>query len=150
MKRWLIGLVVMAPAGCGGDDPQGPPQVQTVQAVVTVDWPLAREPGFVDASFEIIEFNFDVATIASGTIPPSGLTETRFLAECGPSGPQTFVVHFSGHFLGYEDDPRAIEEEAGCGMFDAIVFRDCDDPFYTTEPVEPGEPRWQCQPPPAE
>jgi len=149
MKRWLIGLVVFVFAGCGSDDPQGPPQVQTAEAVVTVDWPLAREPGFVEARYSIKAFDFDTTTYAHGPIPQTGTTVAQFTAECGGVGvgPQLFVVTFGGHYSAHEEDPRAVEEEVTCSMVDTFSFPDCDNPLYTTEPSEEGAPRWQCEPP---
>jgi len=45
MKRWLIGLVLFAFAGCGGDDPPptGPvPNQRSIKLEIT--WPLATHP----------------------------------------------------------------------------------------------------------
>ena len=140
-------ILVLSLSACSGDDPKGPPPVQTVEATVIVDWPLAREPGFVDASFTIREFTFDTTTFATGTIPPSGVAEARFLAECGPSRPQVFVISLVGHFSFYEDDPVVPEEGPLCRMGDSITFLDCENPTYTTDPQDWSAPQWQCEPP---
>ena len=130
MTRWLAGLMLIASAGCGGDDPQGPPPVQMIEAVVVIDWPLAREPGFVDASWGFTEWPFpdSTSTFGSGSIPPSGMTEYRFDTECGPSGTATFFMNLTGHFTEYVDDPRAAADNYVCSMWDGFSFYDCDNP----------------------
>ena len=85
--------LLVALAGCS--DSTGP---RTVEATLTVDWPLAREPGFVDAEFSVWPFDISSQStiIASGPIPASGTAVTRFLVECG--GRQVYKVGAQGHF----------------------------------------------------
>ena len=135
MRTATVCLLV-ALAGCS--DSTGP---RTVEATLTVDWPLAREPGFVDAEFSV--WPFDISSqpsiIASGPIPASGTAVTRFLVECG--GRQVYSMSARGHF-------EQKGEEAICAMYAYFSFPDCDNAAYTAEPYPTfGDNFWPCQPP---
>jgi hypothetical protein len=136
MRTATVCLLV-ALAGCS--DSTGP---RTVEATLTVDWPLAREPGFVDAEFSVSPFDISSQStiIASGPIPASGTAVTRFLVECG--GRQVYMVGARGHF-----EQKGEGEAAICPMQDFFSFPDCDNAEYTAELFPYSDDIWGCQPP---
>ena len=148
---------MIAFVGCGGDDPQGPPPVQTVDAVVVIDWPLAKEDGFVADRYEVLRPVFNPPNpdikgpMAAGPLSPTGTAEALFEAKCGPVGnTDLYIVHVYGHFAYYEQNPVNEVEGITCQMSDAFEFTDCEDPVYSMQPRSWNGDRWQCQPPPAE
>jgi hypothetical protein len=157
MKRWLIGLVMFVFAGCGSEDPQGPDPIQHVEAVVLIDWPLAKEDGFVADRYEVYRptlFESDSKNpgpVATGLLSTTGTAEARFEAECGPVGQVDFyIVHVYGHFAYYEQNPENEVEDITCQMSDSFEINDCEDPVYSMQPRSWSGDRWQCQTPPAE
>lgn len=137
MRTATVCLLV-ALAGCS--DSTGP---RTVEATLTIDWPLAREPGFVDAEFSVWPFEISsqpIPIIASGPIPASGTAVTRFLVECG--GRQTYSMNARGHF-----EQKGEGEAAICDMYAYFSFPDCDNAEYTAEPYPVMGDTWGCQPP---
>lgn len=135
MRTATVCLLV-ALAGCS--DSTGP---RTVEATLTIDWPLAREPGFVDAEFSV--WPFDISSrpiIASGPIPASGTAVTRFLVECG--GRQVYSMRVTGHF-----EQKGEGEGAICRMYDYFSFPNCDNVAHTSEPISIDGDNWACQPP---
>jgi len=68
-------------------DPAGP---ELTGIVVTLDWPLAREPGFVDARWQLIRYEPESPDLLllgpRGSVVQSGVTDST----------GTFVVHVVG------------------------------------------------------
>ena len=82
----LAGLVALGlSAACS--DPAGP-ELTTI--VVTVDWPLAREPGFVDARWQLIRYDpgrSDLMgprgpVVQNGIIDSTGSFVVRYETRC--------------------------------------------------------------------
>lgn len=143
MRKWITGLALVALAGCGGDDPQGPSLGQMVEAVVPIDWPLAREDGFVDTSYRI-SLIYKEGDLASGPFTSAGTAEARFPAECGRP---IYLVRATGHFAQWEEHPD-LPDDAVIDCTEVRAFSvPCNDPAFTVVPVHLDPPAWGCAPP---
>ena len=96
-------------------DPAGP---ELTEIVVTVDWPVAREAGFVEARWQLIRYDPDSPFLLgprgpvaqSGVIGSTGMFTVRYSTSCG-EGEFGFTGHrieVLGHFTGHEG--RALPE----------------------------------------
>ena len=69
--------------GCGSDS--GPTGPETVRIAVTVDWPLAREEGFVNARWQLIEYmdaQHKNVLVKEGSFSAGGIAEIRYTTTC--------------------------------------------------------------------
>ena len=145
MRYFIIaGLVVLGTtAACS--DPAGP---EMTEIVVTVDWPVAREPGFVDARWQLIQYDPESPIVLgprgpvlqSGVIGSTGIFKVRYSASCG-EGELGFTGHrieVLGHFTGHEG--RALPE---CTMW---APHQCSSNPQTTA-LQSNPPFEECRPP---
>jgi len=137
MRAAAVCCAVVLSGLVGCSDTEGPPR--TVEATLIVDWPLAREPGFVVDTFGVLDLDLaNDEPIAGGTIPASGTAEVRFIARCGPRA-LGYKVWMEGHF-------EQKGEDAVCWMTDFFSFDDCSNPTITTEPTSlSSDDPWGCQ-----
>jgi hypothetical protein len=83
-----------------------------VEISITGDWPLASEPGFVDARWEVLRVNPDRTVwhtpLAGGTIGPDGRFTARYVARCeeGFSTPAGYGLRVRGRFEAYRPGER--------------------------------------------
>ena len=100
----VAGLVALGVcAACS--DPVGP-ELATI--VVTVDWPLAREPGFVEARWQLIRYDPGSPEllgprgpiVQSGVIDSTGTSVVRYETRCdrGEFGSTGHRIEVFGHF----------------------------------------------------
>jgi hypothetical protein len=100
----VVGIVALGvSAACS--DPTGP---ELTRIVVTLDWPLAREPGFVDARWQLIRYDPESPdllgprgpVVQSGVIDSSGTSVVRYDASCdgGEFGSTGHRIEVFGHF----------------------------------------------------
>ena len=90
-------------------DPVGP---ALTHIVVTVDWTVAREPGFVDARWQLISYDPDGVirrgpVMDSGIVGPDGLFTVRYSARCEGDawGSTGHRIELFGHFEAHEGGP---------------------------------------------
>ena len=108
MRRWILaaaGLPFLVLPGCGSD-PEGPPQAVETQITAEIDWPIAREPGFVDAKWVVWGDPSYIIGPVEGAIPATGVATAQFKLRCirGFSIPANVFFQVQGHFDGREDD----------------------------------------------
>ena len=116
MRYWsAVVEVVLVAAGCG-QTPEGPPPVVETRITAEIDWPLAREPGFVDTKWYVWGDSDYIIGPSEGPIPATGAATAQFRIRCVRGRPIPATVFFSvrGHFESREDDwpcmqyPRSI------------------------------------------
>jgi len=144
MRRWILaaaGLPFLVLPGCGSD-PEGPQEVDT-QITVEVDWPLAREPGFVNARWRVFRldavpdsFAYRRVLVGEGDIGSGGTATARFTVRCTPGValhfPPIHEMEVVGHFTEYEI-PDQDEDTYWCRRnnvhpVDSPSFRCTDEP----------------------
>ncbi|MEJ2547738.1 MAG: hypothetical protein P8125_07945 [Gemmatimonadota bacterium] len=130
--------------GLACTDPVGP---ELTEIVVRVDWAVARQPGFVDARWQVIEYDADDwiprgPVVAEGEIGADGLFTVRFEADCsgGEWGPSGYRIEVTGHFETLEG--RVLPD---CT---AWVPHRCSNSRQTAG-IGYGSPEEACEPPPA-
>lgn len=112
MRHFVLACltVIFAAAACSG-----PVEPELTEIVVTVDWPVAREPGFVDALWQLIRYDPESPVLLgprgpvlqSGVIGPTGMFTVRHSASCG-GGEFGFTGHrieVFGHFTADDEGP---------------------------------------------
>ncbi len=145
MRHFVLAClaVCFAAAACSG-----PAEPELTEIVVTVDWPVAREPGFVDARWQLIQYDPESPVLLgprgpvlqSGVIRPTGMFTVRYGASCGggDSGSPGHRIEVFGHFTGHEG--RALPE---CTTW--APHQCSSSPQTTTLPSDP--PFEECRPP---
>lgn len=143
----LAGLAILgAPAACS--NPAGP---ELTQIVVTVDWPVAREPGFAEARWQLIEYDPDDwlprgPVVASGVIGSDGVFTVRYSARCtdGTFESTGHRIEVSGHFSAHERSwlPEcATWAPHRCSSIHQTVGLSADPPFEECRPPVTGRNR---------
>ena len=104
MRRCMIAAlaVLVAASACSG-----PTERRQTDIVVTIDWSVASEPGFVDAYWELIRYDPGTGwriDVDSGAIGTDGSATIRFQDECSESRDYSTIhrIRVSGHFAAHE------------------------------------------------
>jgi hypothetical protein len=153
----LTVLALLATAGCGSD-PQEPQEVET-QITVQLDWPLARDPGFVNARWRAYRrdvvpdsFAYKQTKIDEGQFGSDGTASAQFTASCVPDRDLNpfYAMDVVGHFTAYELPEAPDESDYWCRL---NVYGPDLAELYCTEDPQVGEiqpplvPRQVCTPP---
>jgi hypothetical protein len=105
MRRPILAAIAVigVAAACSG-----PSEPQFTPIVVTVDWPVARERGVVDARWELIRYDDPTWGFGpvedSGDVKRDGSVTIRFHDDC-TEGRQYLTMHrirLEGRFEGHE------------------------------------------------
>ena len=104
MRRYMILAVacVGAASACSG-----PTEPWQTEIVVTIDWSVASEPGFVDARWRLVRYaagsDWEI-DVDSGAIGTDGSATIRFQDDCieGRDFATTHRIRVSGHFAAHE------------------------------------------------
>ena len=109
MRYFIIAGLVVLSTTVACSDPAGP---DLTEIVVTVEWPVAREPGFVDARWQLIQYGPDSPfllgprgpVVQSGVIGSTGMFKVRYSASCdeGEFGVTGHRIEVFGQFAGHE------------------------------------------------
>ena len=116
MKRWLIGLVVIASAGCGSDNPVEPAD-STHSIRLDVLWPLAAHPAISDAQFFYgIGFGCNLSEDACANsfvsdFDSQGKVQVQFYDRCVPGELRSSNVSVGGG--------------TGVSAFNTVTSSDC-------------------------
>lgn len=124
----VAAALMLALVGCD-DDSTGPGP--TTAITVTLDWPAAREEGFVEARWWLYVIQL---TVDEGVFSADGTATVRYEAtSCSEGSVSTgHLINVSGHFEG-----------ADRGCFDTLI------PACTSQEqlIVIDEPRGDCTPP---
>jgi hypothetical protein len=85
-------------------EPVGP---EFTQFVVTVEWTVARESGFLDARWQLIEYDTDDwisrgPVVAEGAIGPDGVFTARYQTQCTGTHLTGYRLEVFGRFQAHE------------------------------------------------
>jgi hypothetical protein len=98
MKRPIAVVAVLLAFFACGDDSAGPQPTTTIR--VNLDWPMAREDGFIDARWELWLIQ-DIED--EGTFSSNGTATVVYESYCSEGNSSTgYIIDVSGHFEGGE------------------------------------------------
>ena len=132
-QRWLAAIPLTALVGLSACSETTSPSATPHDIVVTLDWPLVREPDFSDASWRLVLAKDD-ALVQQGEFASDGTAVLAFRVTCSESGfaLTKHQVQVSGRFA---------NNEWVCHWRDVKCFQD---PQQFAFPAETGRP---CGPP---
>jgi len=137
-RHYLLIAAAALAVSCGSDSGPTDPSAQRVRIDLTIDWPLAREDGFVNAHWtltKVMDTQHDNVVVKQGNFSRDGTARVTYTTTC--------YSEFSskGHYIGLFGRFEGADEQCAMGP----------GPHYcTSEPqtvVVPAVTRAGCQPP---
>ena len=102
MRNQLVAVaaVLLVLNSCGDDTPERvlDPDFQSVDIVITLDWPMAREDGFVATRWVASSFFGWGMDSYEGEFDANGLALIEFTQRCMLGEPADASIYYEGHY----------------------------------------------------
>ena len=101
----VFGVLLLATAGCG-DNPVDYPLPEDVDIQVSLDWPMAREDGFVAARWDAHtrDFGNRVTIYAEGVFDANGMALVEYTVGCLLGQGTGVAIQLYGRYEAYNDE----------------------------------------------